>query len=385
MRYVLYVGFDGFFVSVLRAADAALRGRPLVVHRSGDVLDSCPEARARGALPGLKLKAAKAILSGASFVPWTPEPFVEPSRRWLDRCVPYAGAIEPDGFQAAWIDLSPHPRPEDLARRLADEIGASYAAAAPAKWVAKLFAEAGLGLEEYPDWRSSLYAMPVDALRPLSPEQRARLAFLGCKRVADVAWLSLGALRGQFGEDGLRAHQAARGLLNEPVARAYPPGAVREALVFEPAEDSAERLNHALGRLAGRMAAALAERALAGQTLEVAALFEREDGEAAGRWRRTFARPIHDARSLTVALRLLLDRRLDAPVASLQVLLSGLREASRAQAELFRGLPCGVRERALLEAARPFGRDRVLAAGQVALSRSQRVLGAWREATGWVG
>lgn len=396
MRYSLYVAFDRFYVSELRAMQPELADRGLVVHRSGAVFDACQDAQSRGVRPGMTLKAAKAILSGASFIPYdtfagNDGPYREARDRWLDRCVPYADAIEPEESHAAWLDLTPHPRPEEIARKVCIDLMATgrplRAAAAPAKWVAKLFADSGLTLDDYPDWRASLLAMPVDALRPLEEAQRARLAFLGCKRVADVAWMELQTLRGQFGGDGLRAHQAARGLLHEPIRQDYPAGVVRDSLVFEPAESSLERLNLALGDLAERMGSALAQSDLSGHLLEVVVAFEPEDAAHPGvaRWKRRFVRPIFDSRTLRVALRLMLDRKLKAPIASLRVLLGELQAASTVQADLFRGLPLGAREQALLEAAASFGRGTVLAAGDVSSPRAQRVLTAWRQATGWVG
>lgn len=396
MRYSLYVAFDRFYVAELRARQPELTDRALVVHRSGVVFDACLDAQSRGVRPGMTLKAAKAILSGAAFIPYDPlaaseGAYREARDRWLDRCVPYADAIEPEESHAAWLDLTPHPRPDEIARKLCSELVATgrplRAAAAPAKWVAKLFADSNLTLDDYPDWRASLLAMPVEALRPLEGSQRARLAFLGCKRVADVAWMGLEALRGQFGEDGLRAHQASRGLLHEPIRHDYPAGVVRDSLVFEPAESSLERLNLALSDLAERMGAGLAQSDLSGHLLEVVATFEPEDDShpEVVRWKRRFVRPIFDPRTLRVALRLLLERKLKAPVVTLRVLLGELKAASTAQADLFRGLPLGAREQALLEAASPFGRGTVLAACEVSSPRAQRVLAAWRQATGWVG
>lgn len=77
----------------------------------------------RGVGPGMPRGQARALLTGDRFVGLERDTFREAQARWLDCLVPYLGAIEPLSMHEATLDLSGHPRPEEIVLQVLRSVG----------------------------------------------------------------------------------------------------------------------------------------------------------------------------------------------------------------------------------------------------------------------
>lgn len=376
---VLYVRVEGFYVREL-----ARRGEagPVVVHNEGRVLDAAEEVALRGVHPGMPVGQARALLREARHLPLAPDDYREASRRWLDALVPFSDRIEPLSLHEAAVDLSGHPRAEEIGRRAVAKVAEREPRLAvgwgAGVWLARLAADrrrAGA----FADPAGFLSPLPVSDL-PISPRATARLAGLGCATIADAARLSRATLRSQFRDEGELIHLAARGLLCERPRALYPEDALSRSVLFEGGEDSLENIFVAVGELAGEIGGRLAE-----AERETPDLSLHIEYEAGGETRsRTFARAIDGPRALYAALRLLIGDGFGEPVYAIRAVLPDLRRPRRRQSSLF-APPAADRlvvERAVQSVRDAFGADRIRLASQLKVERRKVVL---REMGGLVG
>lgn len=402
MHFFLHLALEGFYTAALREPDAE---RGLVVHADRRVLDANAPARAKGVAVGMGLPEAKAILEGGKFVTFEPEPYREAQRRWLDRCALVTDVVEPDRLHSAYLDLSLHPDPEALARRLmreiAEDLGVEVRAGmAATRWVAQLASGVlrhpgdpliaqDLAMRE-PAIRPAEFLAPFPTrwLLPVEASHRERLEFLGYARIGDVAKVPLDVLIAQFGDAALTIQRAARGGVFQPVRALYPEGALTDRFVFDGPAALFEIVDMGLSRLAARLAKRLEEEDRQGE--EVRLWFDGEEGGTVERVRR-FAKPLHDMRSLRAAFRAMLPEdlgmQLPAGLRRIRVHLPDLKPMARVQRDLS-GEGKGDRERrtegALAVLRQAFGDRSILKASDLDEPRRIRVLRAWREATGWL-
>lgn len=367
-----------------------------VVHSRGLVLDCCDAATNRGVRTGAPLSEAKAILrSGARYVEYREADYTEDRDRWLGACLLYSSRIEHETPASAWIDLSQHPSPGDVAARLLSDLwhqeGLPIAAAvAPAKWLAKVAARLCdpsalfIGVSDAPMIEcpaSYLAALPTRSLTPVAREHRQRLEFLGYRRIGDVQNVPLHLLSSQFGGDAVLIHQAAHGRLGDPVVPNFPRRTIERYRAFEGCVHDRQTLVLAMREVALEVAAALSScdsLALATETVL---------GLESGSFVRHVRRLPRPSTALTASLLHQLERtEFKEPVASLRVAVpelcgvasrqATLEGADRAQQEKAAGASAGG-----LRAA--FGDATVRKASQIELPRRRRVLRAWSDATGW--
>lgn len=373
MRYFVYINLSGFYVDALRKADPA--SPPIIVHRNRLVLDA--EAGS-GAKAGMTLNEARSLAHGSRFVLFEEEPFRESQRAWLDACTLVSEIVEPETLHSAFVDLSAHPDPVDvherLVRDLSRETGLTInTGAADTKWIARLKSElVGVPFE----------STPVDRL-PVSAAATQRLLFLGYPTIGSVQQLTLETLRAQFGDEALPIYQSCRGGVFQPVEATYPPGAILAHRRFDsPLIDAATRdLNVAY--LARKLSRQLIETDRQGRTLEL--LLEDEEGNRE-RLMRRFGKPMQSARSVEVALALLLGKA-NKPLSAIYARMPDLEAAPRFQKELDGGATTAERNN-LVDAAfshirTVFGDGAIQVAAQIVQPRRTAVLRAWKDATGW--
>jgi len=382
MRFILWLEWQGFY------ANEAL-DQPEVVVRERLVLDANGLARKAGIRPGMSVSEARNIVPDVVRRVWREEQYVGPQKQWLDLCLPYSGVIEPlDGHIAA-VDLSAHPYPRELAEeltgRLVRKMGIPLLyGAGPSKWIASL-------ASRYHDLRRAvsepekfLSPLPVEDLTAIEPETRDRLAFLGYRKIGDVTRLSLATLRGQFGKEGYRILQAARGALADPVQALYPPDLVASAMTFDGAPETVEALENGFALMAKELGERLAERNAVAKQLELTLVHE--EGKPT-RLRRTFTRSIATERDVFCALRLMLPVPPERPIERATIRLPELRKARRLQLDVYEG-----RSRVEIEASvatammhvrTSFGETAVRQGSEISLPRWMRVRKAYREANGW--
>jgi DNA polymerase-4 len=432
---IVYLRLSGFYIC---AGPFAQVSHPVVVVKDKAVLDVDAPASERGVKPGMTLREAKAILHEGKFVEWEPDEYRDAQRRWLDVCTEFTDVVEPEEQHTAYLDLSMHPDPEDILRRLIDRVQGSgvisdfrspisdfqspvlSVGVARVKWLAKaalLCGDTSHLAYRYP--RLFLGELPTRLLTPVAHEHRERLCFLGYKRVGEVAEIPLEVLQTQFGEEGLMIHRAAHGGAAEKVRALYPLRCASARFSFESPVESIEVLERGLSDLAQRLSAQLCANDLQGCELLVQAGFEEGPGET---WERHFAKPMQSAASVLFGLKLVMDREAmdrESPdshpgsskasplpasgeraqgvrggeseatrrrIVLLRVQMPNLTRATRKQGNLYtlrsqeRFAPA---ETAFDQMRKTFGTDAVLSAAQMPEARRRRVLKAWKDAIGW--
>ncbi len=387
MYYLLFVGLDGFYAARFEQPPA------VVVHYAEAVLDCCGAARARRVLPGTPLSEAKAILRGdARYVEFREQDYREERDRWLEACLLYSSRIEHETPASAWIDLSRHPDPVDIAQRLVSDLWhlggwPVRAALAPSKWIAKVGATwcdpsaLSLGIADLnvvEDASAFLAPLPTRMLAPVPHEHRTRLDLLGYRRIGDVQRAALHLLQGQFGKGALLVHLASTGRLDDPVRPNFPREVIECAKRFDgPCSD---RL--AITDVVTEIADELTERLrqidrLAGATETV---FELESGSMLRHVRR-LPKP---SDLLRLSLRFQVDSvRLHEPLQGLRVTIPDLRCVSSRQRTIDgRGDAEVDAAASVRELQAMYGDESVKKGSLIELPRRRRVLRAWRDANG---
>lgn len=393
MHYILYVAIEGFYVA-LAPGDGA---RPTVVHLDGTVLDACPLARERGVVPGTALSEAKSILrEEGRILAFAHDAYQEARDAWLDVCLRFSDRIEPGLPHEAYVDLTGHARPE----RSADELLAGLsprdlvAGLAPAKWIAQTEARnvdvraALFGLpvtEATTDVKSFLGRIPTSLLLPLDPSHRERLCFLGYRWARDVARAGLHELRSQFGSDAIKIQETAQGRVLDQVVPVYPDRSLVVTLAFDRPLDDCVLLDQGFRHLAQQCASRLCETDQTAQGVIVR--FESEEGDRAIA-KREFAKPAYTATVLSTAFRALWDvSQCPFPPVTATVHLTRLRPSARRQRS-FSGTESVVEkeltcDRVVRTLTAAYGDETLVRACDIRVPRRERLLRAWKHATGW--
>lgn len=382
MSYVLWLEWQGFY------ADEKAEG-PEIVTRDSMVLDANSLAQRAGIQVGMSVSQARNIVPDVARRPWREEVYAAAQKSWLDLCLPFSGVIEPIDGHIAAIDLSGHPRPREVAEKLmevlVDDIGLPLRyGSGSSKWVASL-ASRFHGLDQaIDDVQGFLEPLSVDELLPVDIATRERLAFLGYRKIGDVRRLSPSILRGQFGEEGYRILQAARGAVADPVRALYPLDLVVSSLTFDGSPETVEVLEAGFTRMARELSERLTERNSIAKRVELTLIHEEGKPTVL---RRTFTRSLATDRDLFCALRLMVPTPPERPIERVTILLSDLRKARRVQLDVYEGrsrsdLDESVRT-AMMHVQTVFGEESVRRCSEIPTPRWMRVRKAYRDANGW--
>jgi len=386
MHVFCYVGLDHFYVREVED------GPPHVVLAEEAVLDANRAARARGVRPGSSAKEARTLLrSDAQYETYDP---AKHRAEWLHACLLYSSRIERESPASAWVDLGGHKRPDEIAQRLVTDVWSATAcsvraAVAPAKWVAKtaaracdvsasLFGESDVRVVT--DVRSFLAPLPTRAMAPVLSEHRQRLEFLGYRRIGEVQNAPLHLLVGQFGRDAFVINECANGRMRDPIVPDFPVRSIERAQRFAGGCADFYRVQSALDEIACELSAELQRAdALAGATELVVEL----EGGRAIRRARKLPRP-----SFALALSLrwqFAQMGVKEPVTALRVVVPDLRSVPVLQRTLDSTRSDAVRAAvaSVREVRAMYGDSSVQKASEIEPPRREKVLRAWRDATGW--
>lgn len=389
MYYFLYVGLDQFYVSRFKPPQIT------VVHEGGRVLDSCEGARARSVRPGLSLSEAKSILRDqAKFVPYSEEQHLSDRDVWLDVCLNYSSLIEAESPASAWIDLSLHPDPFDVACRLVQDLcAANYkvsAALSPSKWVSKTAARpcnrsaVQLGIPDVPFIASLsefLEPLPTRLAAPIAREHRERLVFLGYRKVGDVRDAPLSALIKQFGKDAFLINEVVHGRFTDRISPNYPKQVVECYRAFSECVENRFDLETAGTEIAAKLSESLQRQDRLAGSIEL--YIELEDGSVCKTGRK-LPRPT-DSLERSV-LYLLGQQDLDQPVASVRAVVPDVRTSSSVQRSMDtsdRSEQSRATRATVNKIHAMFGKRAITRASDIRPSRRELLLRAWKHATGW--
>jgi len=224
---VAYVFVPHFALAVEQREDPSLKGKAVVIgglpQERGSVYEVSPEAFEQGVETGMSLRQAEELCPEAIFLPTREERYTSAFEEMLMALESFSPLIEPHGLGSAYLEVSGLHRlygpDERLGRSIAQAVREATGlpvrvGIARGKFTARIAAMEGnsdgvlviaLGNE-----RKFLRELPVTLL-PISEEMRGRLHLLGIRTMGQFASLPASAVLSQFGLEGRRAHQLARG------------------------------------------------------------------------------------------------------------------------------------------------------------------------------
>ncbi|MGH8460823.1 MAG: DNA polymerase IV [Stenotrophobium sp.] len=249
MRKIVHIDMDAFYASVEQRDDATLRGRPVVVAWRGARSVVCAasyEARKFGVRSAMPAVRAERLCPDAVFVPPDFTRYRAASRQAREIFLRHTDLVEPLSLDEAYLDVTVNktglPAATEVARTIRDQIRAELnltasAGIAPNKFLAKIAS----------DWRKPdgqfvirpreievfLTPLPVQRIPGVGKVTNARLASMGIHTVGELRERDLLTLEHHFGRYGLRLHQLARGVDENPVEPNRPTQSVSAEDTFE--------------------------------------------------------------------------------------------------------------------------------------------------------
>ena len=390
MHYIGSVVLEGFYADEERRRGKIPLDKPVVVTRNKMLLDLDEQAKKRGLNLQMTLGEAKPILDGKGDIcPWEEERYREAQSKWLEVCAEFSDVIEPDDQHSAYLDLSGHGKPLEIAHRLTTELKARHGfkarcGVANAKWVARTSSRiAPLSKEALWVPRRFVSDLPIDALIPVPVELLKRLKFLGYRTIKDLHCLSLKTLQEHFGEVAFDIKRAAIGGGDAEVAPLYPPKSRARRFGYEGMPETREQFENGLRNLSQKIGKDLYEDDLAGTELHV--LIESEDCSILS-LKRIFTKPIASPTTLWNAVKLLVPEQLPENICAVRIRLPHLKKAERVQLEI-----AGQRSKqdansavlAFQKVKATFGDNSISLASMLPEERWQKVRKEWKKANGW--
>lgn len=224
---IAYVFVPHFPVAVEQREHPSLQDRAVVIgglpHERGNVYEVSPEAVEQGVEVEMSLRQAEELCPKAIFLPLREDRYTSAFEEMLMALEPFSPFIEPHGLGGAYLEVSGLQRlygPEkQLGRSIVEAVKEAThlpvrVGIASGKFTARIAALEG---ESRPvqiiapgKERWFLKGLPVTLL-PISREKRERLHLLGIRTMGQLASLPASAVLAQFGLEGRRTHQLARG------------------------------------------------------------------------------------------------------------------------------------------------------------------------------
>lgn len=238
-RDLMLVDLDAFYVSVERARDPALQGRPVIVggrpNERGVVACASYEARKHGARAGMPLfQAARCCPRDTVFLRGDHAAYVEASRRVMQVLGRFTPRVEPLSLDEAYLDLTGCERQgyargavpgwhswmktaEAIQRAVREEtalpisigVGPTRTVANVASALAKPAGILEIRANEAPAF---LAALPLRYLPGAGPRVREALARFNLETIGDLAAVPEAVLASTFGAVGVTLSRRARGL-----------------------------------------------------------------------------------------------------------------------------------------------------------------------------
>ena len=346
---VAHVFIPHFPLAVELREDASLNGLPVVIgglpHEKGNVYDASPEALEQGVAVGMSLRQAEELCPEAIFLPLREEAYATAFEEMFLALEPFSPLIEPHGLGGAYLEVSGLDRLYGPDERLGQSIAQAVKEAthlpaqvgiASGKFTARMAAlEASsddiqiiaLGKE-----RRFLQGLPVSLL-PIGEEMKGRLHLLGIRTMGQLASLPASASLTQFGLEGRRAHQLARGRDSSKVVDGRRQGPQELEYRFEDPVEGAQILHLAASQLSTKLLRQLHSRGQVCGQIVVALEYdtgEEEEGHV------DLSEPSSDEHKVGLAVeRLISGFRCEDRVSALRLSLGQLSQGQGHQLSLF--------------------------------------------------
>ena len=248
-RKIVHIDMDAFYASVEQRDDPKLRGRPVVVAWRGlrsVVCAASYEARRFGVRSAMPAVRAERLCPQAVFVPPDFVRYRAVSRQTRDIFRRYTDSIEPLSLDEAYLDVTENKAGLPTATRVAKAIRQAIraelqltasAGVAPNKFLAKIASDwkkpDGLFVIQPEDVDTFLPPLPVERLPGVGKVTADRLANLGIHTVGHLRAMDLAALEAHYGRHGLRLHELAFGIDENPVVSDRPTKSISAEDTFE--------------------------------------------------------------------------------------------------------------------------------------------------------
>ena len=249
MRKIVHIDMDAFYASVEQRDDPQLRGKPVVVAWRGNRSVVCAasyEARRFGVRSAMPAVRAQRLCPNATFVAPDFTRYRVVSRNVHSILERHTNLIEPLSLDEAYLDVTENklglPTATQVARTIREQIRkeldlTASAGVAPNKFLAKLASDwrkpDGLFVIQPEEVDTFLLPLSIERLPGVGKVTGGKLKNLGLKTVADLRNLELSVLEGHFGRHGLRLHELARGIDNNPVVSDRPTQSISVEDTFE--------------------------------------------------------------------------------------------------------------------------------------------------------
>lgn len=312
IKTVLFVRLPGLLAQAALAdrADASALC-PVVVSEGRLVRDACPLALAQGVRVGTSVVQARRLCPTLLAVPLEQVDANILQRRFLDALVDLSPVVEPDGLDAAYVDMTGDSSGCSLEQVQGKLRSGHCPAPVVGLGISRLAARACAESDV-----ASLGDATVDFLWPDDPAVTARMKRLGLSSFGAVAAVPEESLRLHFGKIAPLLHRRAQGIDLTPIRSLYPPPTVQIRRRFDDAIDTWTRLNAVMAQMS--VVAERELRFLGGHGRKVVLAVQTERGDHRQEW--VVPTPVSTAEDVCLATRrLLAQTRLTAPVIGISI------------------------------------------------------------------
>jgi len=248
-RKIIHVDMDAFYASVEQRDDPQLRGKPVVVAWRGKRSVVCAasyEARKFGVRSAMPAVTAERLCPDAIFIPPDFTRYRTVSRSVREIFLRHTDLVEPLSLDEAYLDVTENKSNLSSATEVAQTIRqqireeqnlTASAGVAPNKFLAKIASDwrkpDGLFVIKPAEVFDFLTPLPVERIPGVGKVTARRLAEMNIRTVGDIRALDLPALQQRFGRYGMRLHELALGIDNNPVEPNRPTQSISAEDTFE--------------------------------------------------------------------------------------------------------------------------------------------------------
>ena len=248
-RKIIHVDMDAFYASVEQRDDEKLRGVPVVVAWRGKRSVVCAasyEARKFGIRSAMPAVQAERLCPHAVFVPPDFPRYRAVSKSVREIFLRHTDLVEPLSLDEAYLDVTENRTGLSSATQVAQMIReqirqdvnlTASAGVAPNKFLAKIASDwrkpDGLFVIKPQEAIAFLTPLAVDRLPGVGKVTAKRLAEIGVRTVGDIRKVDIAILQDRFGRYGVRLHELALGVDNNPVEPNRPTQSISAEDTFE--------------------------------------------------------------------------------------------------------------------------------------------------------
>lgn len=225
------VTIPNFRIALERARASGLRARPMAIGEpppgENRIIDCSPEAAALGVRIGMPLRDARTVVPDLVLLPPDPVYYARAADALLEAIEAAEPQVEPGDDGTAFAALDPAaglPAQQEAAKRLLHAVRETAGIQATVgagegkfiAWVAATVSAPG-ETAVVPAGREREFIAPLSAsFLPVSYETQRKLGLYALGAIGDVARLDIGPLQAQFGSEGRRLWELARGIDRTP-------------------------------------------------------------------------------------------------------------------------------------------------------------------------